>query len=178
MNDDANEVHHQSDVDEDGSERRSLMADDQKQVPDGPREHHTMSAEETGSSSDGEDGRRLRGPSSSTGWATPFVLLLTLLSALGGFLFGYDTGVVAAALLLLKEPFGLSSVWQEAFVSVTMAFAAVFSIVSGFMNDRLGRKPTILLASAVFTVGALLLATATKQWMLIAGRSILGVAIG
>lgn len=182
MNDDSNEVHHQSDVDEDGSERRSLMAEDHRQVPNGPRKHHTMSADETGSSSegvasDGEDGR-LRGPSSSTGWATPFVLLLTLLSALGGFLFGYDTGVVAAALLLLKEPFGLSSVWQEAFVSVTMAFAAVFSIVSGFMNDRLGRKPTIVLASAVFTVGALLLATATKQWMLIAGRSILGVGIG
>lgn len=182
MNDDASEVHHQSDADEDGSERRGLMEEDQRQVADGPPGHHTMSTDETGSSSegvtsDGEDGR-LRGHSSSTGRTTPFVMLLTLLTAFGGFLFGYDTGVVAAALLLLKEPFGLSLLSQEAFVSVTMGFAAVFSIVSGFMNDRFGRRPTIIIASVVFTVGALLLATATKQWMLIAGRSILGVGIG
>lgn len=107
-----------------------------------------------------------------------FVYMLTFLSAIGGFLFGYDTGVVAGALLLLKESFSLSSVWQEAFISVTMGFAAFFAIVGGYLNDITGRKPTIILASIVFTAGAVLLALSNQRWMLVTGRCILGIGIG
>lgn len=107
-----------------------------------------------------------------------FVYMLTFLSAIGGFLFGYDTGVVAGALLLLKEPFSLSSVWQEVFVSVTMGFAAFFAIVGGYLNDLTGRKPTIIMSSIVFTAGAVMLASSSQRWMLITGRCILGIGIG
>lgn len=53
--------------------------------------------------------------------STPFfVYALTLLSAMGGFLFGYDTGVISGAMILLRDYFKLNSIWQELIVSVTV----------------------------------------------------------
>jgi len=109
---------------------------------------------------------------------TCFVVVLAFLSAIGGFLFGYDTGVVSGAVILLKDSFQLSSVWQEAVISVTLATAALTAILSGYTNDRFGRRPTILASSIVFTVGAVILGAAVDRWMLIVGRAILGVGIG
>ena len=109
---------------------------------------------------------------------TAFVYLLTFLSAIGGFLFGYDTGIISGAIVLLREYFLLTYEWEELIVSATMAAAAVFSVLSSFTNDRFGRKPTILTASIVFTVGALLLAGAPDRFVLLVGRFILGIGIG
>ena len=106
------------------------------------------------------------------------VILLTFLSAIGGFLFGYDTGVISGAMILLREEFHLDHVWQELVVSVTIGAAAFFAIVGGFLNDRVGRKPTILLASIIFSCGAVLLGCALNREMLLIGRIILGVGIG
>jgi len=109
---------------------------------------------------------------------TAFVYLLTFLCAIGGFLFGYDTGVISGAIVLVSVKFLLTSEWQEGVVSAPMATAAIFSVLSGFSNDRFGRKPTMLVASVVFCVGALLLAAAQERYMLIIGRLILGIGIG
>jgi len=107
-----------------------------------------------------------------------FVYLLTLLCAIGGFLFGYDTGVISGAIVLVKDKFLLTSEWEEVVVSAPMAAAAIFSALSGFGNDRFGRRPTILVASVVFTAGALLLASAQERYMLVIGRFVLGISIG
>ena len=56
--------------------------------------------------------------------------------------------------------------------------AAIFAIVGGQVNDRLGRKPSTLIASVVFAFGAILLAAAQNTAMLIVGRFILGIGIG
>ena len=109
---------------------------------------------------------------------TPFVYLLTFMSAIGGFLFGYDTGIVSGAMILLKGPFTLSSFWQELVVSITIAFAAIASFSGGFLNNMLGRKPVIIGASFVFTVGAIVLGVAVNRSMLLIGRAILGIGIG
>ncbi|XP_064606088.1 proton myo-inositol cotransporter-like [Liolophura sinensis] len=114
-------------------------------------------------------------PRKETPW---FVYGLTFLSALGGFLFGYDTGVVSGAMILLRNTFVLSSVWQELIVSVTIAAAAVFAAVGGSMNDRLGRRPVIMLASIVFTVGAVCMGAAQDKYILLAGRIVVGAGIG
>ena len=109
---------------------------------------------------------------------TCFVYLLSLLSAIGGFLFGYDTGVVSGAMIFLREEFHLNSLWQELVVSITIGTAAIFAFLGGFMNDWLGRKPVILVASFVFTVGAVVLGLAYNRVMLLAGRAIVGIGIG
>ncbi len=107
-----------------------------------------------------------------------FVYLLTAFSALGGFLFGYDTGVISGAMILLREHFELSSVWQELIVSVTIAAAAVFALIGASLNDLLGRKPVILLASLIFTVGAACMGMANNRETLLVGRVIVGAGIG
>ena len=107
-----------------------------------------------------------------------FVYLLTFLCAIGGFLFGYDTGIISGAIVLVSVKFLLTAEWQEGVVSAPMATAAIFSVLSGFLNDRFGRKPTMLVASLVFSVGALLLAAAQERYVLIIGRFILGIGIG
>ena len=63
-------------------------------------------------------------------------------------------------------------------MSVTIGAAAIFAVVGGYTNDWLGRKPTILLASFVFTTGAVLLGVALNREMLLAGRIIVGMGIG
>ena len=109
---------------------------------------------------------------------TPFVYLLTFLSAIGGFLFGYDTGVISGAMILLRDKFQLSFFWQELVVSMTIATAAVFAFLGGFLNEKFGRKPIIIVSSFVFTVGAILLGTAYNREMLLIGRGVVGVGIG
>ena len=107
-----------------------------------------------------------------------FVYVLSFFSAIGGFLFGYDTGVVSGAMLLLKDKFTLSSFMEEVIVSVTIGFAFIFALVGGILNDKLGRKLTTVIASMVFTIGAGVLAGAFNVAMLVAGRAILGIGIG
>ncbi|XP_013068752.2 proton myo-inositol cotransporter-like [Biomphalaria glabrata] len=110
--------------------------------------------------------------------STVYVWLLTFFAAIGGFLFGYDTGVISGAMLLLRDKFSLSSFWQELIVSVTIAAAVVSALAGGFLNDCFGRKVVTILASFVFTAGAVVLACSSNVAMLVVGRLILGLGIG
>ena len=107
-----------------------------------------------------------------------FVYTLTLLSAIGGFLFGYDTGVISGAMILIQPIFGLSTLWTELIVSITIGAAALFAMLGGVFNSYLGRKPTILIASTVFTVGAIVMGVANDKEVLLVGRLIVGIGIG
>ena len=108
----------------------------------------------------------------------PFVYILTSLTALSGFLFGYDTGVVSGAMVILDQEFSLSSTWHSSIVSITMAFAAIFSLLGGVCNSRFGRWRTTIISSVLFTLGSLFLCMASNKFMLLLGRAILGMAIG
>ncbi|XP_073328930.1 proton myo-inositol cotransporter-like isoform X2 [Pagrus major] len=107
-----------------------------------------------------------------------FVYLLAFFSALGGFLFGYDTGVVSGAMLLLKKEMNLSNLWQELLVSSTVGAAALSALGGGSLNGWLGRRICILLASFIFTVGGIVLSVAPDKEVLLVGRIIVGLGIG
>lgn len=107
-----------------------------------------------------------------------FVYVLAAFSALGGFLFGYDTGVISGAMLLLKRELDLSALWQEVLISSTVAAAALSALLGGFLNGLFGRRVCILLASFFFTVGGIVLSTAPGKEALLAGRLIVGVGLG
>jgi sugar porter (SP) family MFS transporter len=98
--------------------------------------------------------------------------------ALGGLLFGYDTGVISGAILFIPNDFKLTSFLQGAIVAGLLLGAMVGAAVAGRLSDRLGRRLLIMIASAVFTVGALLAAGAPSVGVLIAARVILGLAVG
>ncbi|XP_066490233.1 proton myo-inositol cotransporter [Tiliqua scincoides] len=110
--------------------------------------------------------------------APGFVYVAAAFSALGGFLFGYDTGVVSGALLLLKRELRLDAFWQELLVSSTVGAAALSALLGGALNGWCGRRACILLASLIFTAGAALLAAAPDKETLLGGRIVVGLGIG
>lgn len=107
-----------------------------------------------------------------------FVYVLAVFSALGGFLFGYDTGVISGAMLLLKRELELNALWQEVLISSTVAAAALSALLGGFLNGLFGRRVCILLASFFFTAGGIVMCTAPGKEALLAGRLIVGVGLG
>jgi sugar porter (SP) family MFS transporter len=100
-------------------------------------------------------------------------------TALGGLLFGYDTGVVSGALLFLKNEFGgLSSFQQELVTSLLLIGAMIGAFGAGKVADRIGRRPTILITAVIFVVGVLLAAFTPTFWTLLVARIVIGLAVG
>ena len=100
-------------------------------------------------------------------------------TALGGLLFGYDTGVVSGALLFLKNEFGgLSSFQQELVTSLLLIGAMIGAFGAGRVADRIGRRPTILITAVIFVVGVLLAAFTPTFWTLLVARVVIGLAVG
>jgi nitrate/nitrite transporter NarK len=83
------------------------------------------------------------------------VYAVAAVSALGGLLFGYDTGIISGALLCLRQDLHLSSRGQEIVVSVILVGAMIGALVTGRLAGRLGRRRVVLWVAVVFTVGAL-----------------------
>ncbi|HEY2005839.1 MAG TPA: sugar porter family MFS transporter [Solirubrobacteraceae bacterium] len=98
--------------------------------------------------------------------------------ALGGVLFGYDTGVISGALLFIPNAFKLTPFLQGAIVASLLLGAMIGAAFAGRLSDRLGRRLLIIIAAVIFTVGALLAAASPTVWVLIAARFIIGLAVG
>ncbi|KTF91264.1 hypothetical protein cypCar_00015349 [Cyprinus carpio] len=107
-----------------------------------------------------------------------FVYVLAVFSAIGGFLFGYDTGVVSGAMLLLKRDMNITALWQELLVSGTVAAAAVSALLGGYLNGLFGRRVCILTASFTFAIGGIVLGSAPNKEALLVGRLIVGLGLG
>jgi len=106
------------------------------------------------------------------------VAIIAATAALGGLLFGYDTGVISSALLFLRVAFHLSSLMVGVVTSIALAGAAGGAAIAGRLADRFGRRPVLLATSAVFVVGALVSALAGSLTLFLAGRLLVGVGIG
>jgi MFS transporter, SP family, sugar:H+ symporter len=98
--------------------------------------------------------------------------------ALGGLLFGYDTGVISGALLFIPNDFKLSPFLQGAIVAGLLLGAMIGAAFAGRLSDRLGRRRLIMIAAVVFTAGALLAAFSPTVAVLVAARFIIGLAVG
>ena len=102
-----------------------------------------------------------------------------VITALGGLLFGYDTGVVSGALLFLSKSFpGITSFDKELVTSLLLIGAAVGAPGAGKLADRWGRRPVLLLTAAVFIVGVLGAAFSPAFWFLVMTRFVIGLAVG
>jgi SP family galactose:H+ symporter-like MFS transporter len=107
-----------------------------------------------------------------------FVYVAAAISALGGLLFGYDTGVISGAILFIKKDFALSATVEEIVVSAVLVGAVVGAAIGGRLADRLGRRKLLIVTATIFALAAIGTAIApTVAWLLI-GRIIVGWAIG
>jgi len=107
-----------------------------------------------------------------------FLYIVAGISALGGLLFGYDTGVISGAILFIRQHYKLSPTEVEVVVSSVLWGAVLGAAVGGLLADRLGRRKTLILVGSLFALGALGSSLAPTVPWLVAGRITVGVAIG
>jgi major inositol transporter-like SP family MFS transporter len=108
-----------------------------------------------------------------------FLRTVTIIATLGGFLFGYDTGVISGALPLMHFGDGpLTALAEGTIVSALLFGAALGSLLGGRIADRRGRRRLILWLAVVFFIGALGCAFAPSIEVMIAARFVLGIAVG
>ncbi|MFZ0734067.1 MAG: sugar porter family MFS transporter [Candidatus Sulfotelmatobacter sp.] len=120
------------------------------------------------------DLRSAAGPKVNRG----FVLRVSSIAGLGGVLYGYDMGIIAAAAIFVKRSFALSTVAEELVVSIVLVGAMIGALVGGAVADRIGRRATLVWAAAIFIVGSLLAPVAPNVSVLIVARAIIGLGIG
>jgi SP family sugar:H+ symporter-like MFS transporter len=104
--------------------------------------------------------------------------LVYFFGALGGMLFGYDTGVISGAILFIEADLGLNAFSLGLVVSSLLLGAMAGAGIAGPLSDRLGRRRIIIIAAIIFTVGALGAALAPNVAVLVLFRIVLGVAVG
>ena len=80
--------------------------------------------------------------------------LIATVAALGGLLFGYDTGVISGALLFIRKVLDLSPTMQGMVVGIVLVGAMIGAAVAGWLSDRAGRRRVILAAALMFIAGA------------------------
>ena len=83
-----------------------------------------------------------------------------MFAALGGLLFGYDTGVISGAELFFRNEFTLSTFALEVIVSGVLAGAAVGALAGGRLADLFGRRKLLIATAIIFAAGAILCAAA------------------
>jgi sugar porter (SP) family MFS transporter len=107
------------------------------------------------------------------------IVAAAAVTAVGGLLFGYDTGVVSGALLFLKNDFGgLSNLQQELVTSLLLVGAMAGALLAGRIADKVGRRKTVLGTALVFIVGVLLAAFTPTYPVLLIARIVIGLAVG
>lgn len=94
------------------------------------------------------------GENNSGGENIPFIVFITVVAALGGFLFGFDSGVINGAVTAISAEFKSASVGTGFNVASMLLGCVAGAVCSGWMADRFGRKPVMLLMSLMFLFGA------------------------
>mmetsp|Transcript_75732 Transcript_75732/g.227324 ORF Transcript_75732/g.227324 Transcript_75732/m.227324 type:complete len:576 (+) Transcript_75732:67-1794(+) len=119
-----------------------------------------------------------RHPLSVPAGITRQIWLAIVFGCIGMLLFGYDTGVVSGAMVLVADDLNLTNQQQEQAVSVTTFFAAVSCLLAAPLTSRFGRRLPIAVAAMLYLAGSLLCGLATDFTGLFLGRLILGLGIG
>ncbi|XP_077458517.1 solute carrier family 2, facilitated glucose transporter member 10 [Stigmatopora argus] len=104
------------------------------------------------------------------------LLLASVISSLGGLVFGYELGIISGGLLQLKVEFGLNCIQQEALVSSMLIGALFASVVGGGLIDRNGCRKSILLSNILLLTGSLILLISSYTSLLL-GRFTVGFAM-
>ncbi|MBN2313012.1 MAG: sugar porter family MFS transporter [Sedimentisphaerales bacterium] len=107
-----------------------------------------------------------------------YIGMVSFIAAIGGLLFGFDTGVIAGTIGGIVKDFNLNP-WQEGFAVSNLIIACILgSVLTGPLTDRFGRKRMLLLAGILFTLSAVLSGLPHHYWQLVVARFIGGLGVG
>ena len=109
---------------------------------------------------------------------TRYTVRVALVVALGGFLMGFDASVISGVVGFIEPEFALSKIelgWSVASLTLTSTIAMM---LAGPLSDRLGRRPVLKIAAALFTVSAVASALAPDFISLVAARMLGGFGVG
>ena len=121
-----------------------------------------------------ERGSRGRAPDRLTG----SVVVVALVSAISGLLYGYDTGIISGALLQIGEDFDIGSGWEQVIAASILVGAVIGALTCSWLAEHRGRRGTLLLIGIVFVVGAVAAAVSPNPTTLSLSRLVLGFAVG
>lgn len=107
-----------------------------------------------------------------------YILAISFVSAMGGYLFGFDFAVIAGALPFLTEQFLFDAYW-EGFATASLALGCVLGcLVAGSVSDKYGRKPGLMLAALLFLISSLAMAFSSTRDLFILARFVAGIGVG
>ena len=107
-----------------------------------------------------------------------FIRRVSFIAGLGGILYGFDMGVIAAALIYVRDSFHLSTVMQEVLVIAVLIGVMVGALVGGAVADRIGRRKTLVWGAILFILGSILAPLSPNVYVLFVARALLGIAVG
>ena len=107
-----------------------------------------------------------------------YILGISFISALGGYLFGFDFAVITGALPFLRDVFGLSA-WWEGFLTGSLALGCIVgTLVAGNIADRLGRRPGLMFSAVIFAFSSIGMALSNQLDVFVAFRFMAGIGVG
>ena len=107
-----------------------------------------------------------------------YLIFLSVVAALGGFLFGYDTAVISGTIAQVTQLFQLDALQQGWYVGCALVGSIVGVLFAGILSDKLGRKLTMVISAVLFSTSALGCALSADFTQLVIYRIIGGVGIG
>lgn len=116
--------------------------------------------------------------SEKTKGSIAYLLVLSVIAALGGFLFGYDTAIISGTLSFVRDQFALNEIAEGWFVSSALVGCVAGVAGAGVLSDRFGRKISLLLAALLFFISALGCMFAPTHSFLISARLLGGIGVG
>lgn len=110
--------------------------------------------------------------------AKTYALVCGMLASMTSIVLGYDIGVMSGATLFIKEDLKISDTQVEVISGVLNLYSLIGSFAAGRISDIIGRRYTIVIAAAIFFVGAILMGLATNFAFLMVGRFVAGIGVG
>jgi SP family sugar:H+ symporter-like MFS transporter len=128
-------------------------------------------------------GKRMSGTASGAlpddaGINLPLITAIVGVATIGGFMFGYDSGVINGTQEGLRSTFGLSDAWLGITVSALLPGCAVGAYAAGRLADIWGRRRVMLLAAAIFILSAIAAGAAVSTVIMIIARFVAGAGVG
>ncbi|ETZ22242.1 sugar porter family MFS transporter [Pedobacter sp. V48] len=107
-----------------------------------------------------------------------YIIGISFISALGGYLFGFDFAVISGALPFLRTQFMLDA-WWEGFLTGSLALGCIAGcLVAGNIADRYGRKPGLMIAALIFALSSIGIAFSSTLTLFVVMRFMAGIGVG